>query len=96
MGLFKNMNLFENLMMRIGCVRTRRVLEGMRTVKNDAERIAAGYVIFGFKYIDVLEHEIIYKNFDPRRASIDAAIIAFRTIADAGLEILERRNEKQN
>jgi hypothetical protein len=87
MGLFENMSLFENFMMRLGFVRVRRVLEGLRIVKNDAERIGAGYEIFGFKYTDVLEHAIVHGNFDPTRVSLDKAIIAYRKAADAMLGV---------
>jgi hypothetical protein len=87
MGLFENLSLFENLMIRLGFVRVRRVLEGLRIIKNDAERIAAGYEIFGFKYTDVLEHAIVHGNFDPTRVSLDKAIIAYRKSAEAMLGV---------
>jgi hypothetical protein len=94
MGLFENLSLFENLMIRLGFVRVRRVLEGLRIIKNDAERIGAGYEIFGFKYTDVLEHAIVHGNFDPTRVSLDKAIIAYRKAAGAMLGVPPRQPEE--
>jgi hypothetical protein len=95
MGLFENISLFENIMIRLGFVRVRRVLEGLRIIKNDAERIGAGYEIFGFKYTDVLEHAIVHGNFEPTGMSLDKAIIAYRKAAGEMLGVPPRQPEEK-
>lgn len=77
------MSLFERFMLWAGFVRTRLVLKGVHVIDEHAVRCAVGYEIFGRKYQDILEHEIIHNNFDPTLVSVEEAASALRKTAEA-------------
>lgn len=79
------MSIFEKFMLWLGFVRTKRALKGVRVIHEPTVRCAVGYEIFGRKYLDLLEHEIMHNYLYPTMARLEdlGAAIAFHKTYEA-------------
>lgn len=77
------MNLFERFMLWAGFVSTSRVLDGITSIKEPAWRMAVGMEIFGGRYLELVEQQVIRGLVDPSRVVFEDDALALFRAGDA-------------